>query len=212
MLHTHTWKTPEGRGWNEMKWYMSCHVVTLACRVLSWHVGMGGFWLGHLAISDDESFAGTFSRRHRWVFVGPCHLCVHGPPAFTLWFRVSHTQQAARARFFEPEMVRNLVCCFHGVVLWHGTCCSNVCDALLAPTKTQGSFTAFSSIFTEEGWQKQITASEFPAVQQATNDRQKKAGNGMVLFPSVLGCDMEHGAEISVYMGHGCHQWGVVFF
>ena len=21
---------------------------------------MGGFWLGHLAISDDESFAGTF--------------------------------------------------------------------------------------------------------------------------------------------------------
>ena len=87
----HTWKTPEGRGWNEMKWYMSCHVVTLACRVLSWHVGMGGFWLGHLAISDDESFAGTFSRRHRWVFVGPCHLCVHGPPAFTLWFRVSHT-------------------------------------------------------------------------------------------------------------------------
>ena len=58
---------------------------------MSWHVGMGGFWLGHLAISDDESFAGTFSRRHRWVFVGPCHLCVHGPPAFTLWFRVSHT-------------------------------------------------------------------------------------------------------------------------
>ena len=45
---------------------------------MSWHVGMGGFWLGHLAISD----AGTFSRRHRWVFVGPCHLCVHGPPAF----------------------------------------------------------------------------------------------------------------------------------
>ena len=87
----HTWKTPEGRGWNEMKWYMSCHVVTLACRVLSWHVGMDGFWLGHLPISDDESFAGTFSRRHRWVFVGPCHLCVHGPPAFTLWFRVSHT-------------------------------------------------------------------------------------------------------------------------
>jgi len=39
---------------------------------------LGGFWLGHLAISD----AGTFSRLHRWVFVGPCHLCVHGPPAF----------------------------------------------------------------------------------------------------------------------------------
>ena len=50
----------------------------MSCHVMSWHVGMGGFWLGHLAISD----AGTFSRRHRWVFVGPCHLCVHGPPAF----------------------------------------------------------------------------------------------------------------------------------
>ena len=47
---------------------MSCHVMS------AWVV----FWLGHLAISD----AGTFSRRHRWVFVGPCHLCVHGPPAF----------------------------------------------------------------------------------------------------------------------------------
>ena len=76
-----------------MRWNDNRHVMfaTLACHVLSWHVGMGGFWLGHLAISDDESFAGTFSRRHRWVFVGPCHLCVHGPPAFTLWFRVSHT-------------------------------------------------------------------------------------------------------------------------
>ena len=142
---------------------------------MSWHVGMGGFWLGHLAISDDESFAGTFSRRHRWVFVGPCHLCVHGPPAFTLWFRVSHTQQAARARFPNQKMVRNQVCCFHGVVLWHGTWCSNVRDvALLTPTETQGSFTAFSSISTEEGRQKQTTASDFSAVRQATNDRQKR--------------------------------------
>ena len=33
----------------------------------------------------------------------------------------------------------------------------------------------------------------------------------MVLFPSVLGCDMERGAQISVYMGRGCHQWGLVF-
>ena len=48
------------------------------------------------------------------------------------------------------------------------------CGIFLAPTKTKGSFTAFSSISTEEGWQKQTTASEFPAVQQATNDRQKR--------------------------------------
>ena len=33
-----------------------------------------------------------------------------------------------------------------------------------------------------------------------------KAGNGMVLFLSVLGCDMERGAQMSVYMGRGCHQ------
>ena len=36
---------------------------------------------------------------------------------------------------------------------------------------------AFSSISIEKGWQKQTAASEFPA--------DKKAGNGMVLFPSV---------------------------
>ena len=166
------------------------------------------------------------------------------------------------------------------------------CGVFLAPTKTKGSFTAFSSISTEEGWQKQTTASVFRAVQQATNDRQKrlvtawccfsqcwvvtwnvvlkslctwavgvmnevwhfsssnknprkfhgvqfnvhwrrltkanhcsrisscsasnqrptkKAGSGMVLFLSVLGCDMERGAQISVYMGRGCHEWGVAF-
>ena len=103
------------------------------------------------------------------------YICVHGPPAFTLWFRVSHTQQAARARFPNQKMVRNQVCCFHGVVLWHGTWCSNVRDvALLAPTETHRSFTAFSSISTEEGRQKQTTASDFPAVQKTTNDRQKR--------------------------------------
>ena len=41
----------------------------------------------------------------------------------------------------------------------------------------------------------------------ASNQRPtKKAGNGMVLFLSVLGCDMERGAQISVYMGRGCHE------
>ena len=64
--------------WDEMITVMSCCYISMSCHVMSWHVGLGGFWLGHLAISD----AGTFSRRHRWVFVGPCHLCVHGPPAF----------------------------------------------------------------------------------------------------------------------------------
>ena len=106
--------------------------------------------------------------------------------------------------------------------LWHGTWCSNLCvhgprvswmrcGMFLAPTKTKGSFTAFSSISTGKGWQKQTTASEFPAVQQATNDRQKRLVTAWCCF-SVLGCDMERGAQISVYMGRGCHEWGVAFF
>ena len=59
-MKSHTWKLPEGRGWNEMKWYMSCYVITLACRVMSWHVGVGGFWLGHLAISDNGNLQVRF--------------------------------------------------------------------------------------------------------------------------------------------------------
>ena len=46
--HTHTWIHPEGRGWHEMKWnhVMLCYVM------LSCHVGMGGLWLSHLAMSE----------------------------------------------------------------------------------------------------------------------------------------------------------------
>ena len=39
---------------------MSCHVITLACRVMSWHVGVGGFWFGHLAISDNGNLQVRF--------------------------------------------------------------------------------------------------------------------------------------------------------
>ena len=41
------------------------------CRFLAWPV----------AISEIGKIAGTFSRHHGWVFVGPCHPCAHGPPA-----------------------------------------------------------------------------------------------------------------------------------
>ena len=41
-----------------------------------------GSWLSRLPLTINWKIAGTFARRHRWVFVGPCHLCVHGPPAF----------------------------------------------------------------------------------------------------------------------------------
>ena len=36
-------ENPRRERWNEMKWYMSCHGITLECRVMSWHVGGGGF-------------------------------------------------------------------------------------------------------------------------------------------------------------------------
>ena len=39
-----------------------------------------GSWLGR-SPSRKWKIAGTFSRHHGWVFVGPCHPCAHGPPA-----------------------------------------------------------------------------------------------------------------------------------
>ena len=73
--------------WDEMRHVMSCYYVSMSCHVLSAWVVLAWppchVW--------QWEFAGTFSQRHRWVFVGTCHLCVHGLPAYTLWFRVSHT-------------------------------------------------------------------------------------------------------------------------
>ena len=55
--------SPKGEGemrWNDTCHVLSCHVITLACRVMSWHVGVGGFWLGHLAISDNGNLQVRF--------------------------------------------------------------------------------------------------------------------------------------------------------
>ena len=43
-----------------------------------------GSWLGRLPLTINWKIAGTLARRHRWVFIGPCHLCVHRPPAEVL--------------------------------------------------------------------------------------------------------------------------------
>ena len=42
--------------------------------------------------------------------------------------------------------------------------------------------------------------------------RTKKWSVIKCVVSTVLCCDMEHGAHISVYMGRGCHEWGVAFF
>ena len=36
------------------------------------------------SLYNSSNFAGTFSRLLGWVFVGPCHPSVHGPPADVL--------------------------------------------------------------------------------------------------------------------------------
>ena len=80
--------------WDEMIHVMSCYYVSVSCHVMACRRGWFLVWPPcHIW---QWEFAGTFSRWHRWAFVGPCHLCVHGPPAYTLWFRVSHTHTLPR--------------------------------------------------------------------------------------------------------------------
>ena len=82
--------------WDEMIRVMSCSYIYRSCHVMAFRHGWFLVWPPcHFWRKE---FAGTFSRRHRWVFVGPCHLYVHGPPAYTLWFRVSHTHTPSRGR------------------------------------------------------------------------------------------------------------------
>ena len=49
-----------------------------------------GSWLGRSPFRKMEKYAGTFSRHHGWVFVGPCHPCAHGPPAKNWMLEVLH--------------------------------------------------------------------------------------------------------------------------
>ena len=37
------------------------------------------------AFSTVQTVAGTFARQLGWVFVGPCHPSVHGPPAMEIF-------------------------------------------------------------------------------------------------------------------------------
>ena len=74
---TSTWLTRTERvKWDEMIHVMSCSYVSMSCHVMACRRGWFLAWPPcHIW---QWEFAGTFSRRHRWVFLGPCHLCVHG--------------------------------------------------------------------------------------------------------------------------------------
>ena len=66
---------------------LSCYYVIM----LSCHVGMGGLWFSHLAMSE-----GWSSQVRLQLSSLASSLAVHQwwegwPPAYTLWFRVSHT-------------------------------------------------------------------------------------------------------------------------
>ena len=94
-----------------------------------------------------------------------------------------------------------VLCCDmeHGAQMSVTLCC-------LLQHKTKGSFTAFSASST---CKRPVTANHCIRVSGCSASNQRptnKAGNGKVLFRSVPGCDMERGAQMSVYMGRGCHQ------
>ena len=70
---------------------------------------MSGSWLSRLPLTISWKISGTFARRHRWVLLGPCHLCVHGPPAFRSFTSVqmlhTHTCSEISYRITDVECI-----------------------------------------------------------------------------------------------------------
>ena len=60
-------------------------------------------------MSENPENAGTFARRHRCVFVGPCHLCVHGPPAETGKLKRSNNRGFTSVQKFHTHTNTNLL-------------------------------------------------------------------------------------------------------
>ena len=154
---------------------------------------MGGLWLSHLAMSE-----GGRSQVRLQLSSLASSLAIHQwwegwPPADTLWFRAFHTQQAVGHDFANQKMVLNLVCCFPRCCvvtwnmvlkcLWPCVACSNIKPREVSRRSGQ------------VPRKRPITANHCIRISGCSASSQrptKKAGNGMVLFPSVLGCDMEH--------------------
>ena len=86
---------------------------------MSWHVGGGAFfWLGHLAMSHDGSFAEV--RFHDDIDGSSLARAIYastGPLLLPFDSRLPTHSKPLGHNFSNQKMVRNLVCCFHGVVL-----------------------------------------------------------------------------------------------
>ena len=176
--------------WDEMK---SCYVLS------SCHVGVGGLWLSHLAMSEIRNsmkFAGTFSPPCCLVFVGQDRQSwVPGPLLipFDSGLSTLSTHSKPLNQKDGPQcsvLFPTVLCCD----MEHGAQMSVTLRCLLQQ-KHKRNFTAFSASY---------TASHCIRVSGCSASNQRptnKAGNGKVLFRSVLGCDMERGAQISVYKG-----------
>ena len=132
---THTWIHPEGRGWNEMKW----NHVMLCYHVMSAWVVYG---LATWPCLKLEIRKYVYSS-HRWPLRWPStNDDRDGPCWYPLIqaFPHTHTHTKPLGHDFANQkygpQCSMLLPTSHGVVLWHGTWCSNVCGiVLLAPTK-----------------------------------------------------------------------------
>ena len=185
----------------------SCHVM-LPC-----HVGKGGLWPSHLAISEIRNLQARFhphavrsslARTDSHGFLAPCWCpLIQGFP---------HTPRRLGTILRTRKVVLNVACCFPlccvvtwNMVLkclWRCVACSNIKPREVSRRSAQ------------VPRKRPITANHCIRVSGCSASNQRptnKACNGMVLFPSVLGRDMERSAQMSVYMGRGCHQWRVAF-
>ena len=114
--------------------------------------------------------------------------------------------------FSNQKMVLNLVCCFPQCCvvtwnmvlkcLWHCAACPNIKPREVSRRSAR------------VPRKRPITANHCITISgcSASNQRPtEKAGNGMVLFPSLLGCNMNMALKSLCTWVVGVTQWGVVF-
>ena len=225
--HTHTdthtlGYTPKGEG--EMRWDEMNRDMWLPCmqhdhgtyprKRMTWHDNrQAGSWVRRIPYREQvqvhasmnpstTSSIASLGNIGRWAVV---------PLLVPFDSGLSTHSKPLGHNFANRKMVLNLACCFPRFCvvtwnmvlkcLWRCVACSNIKPREVSRRSAQ------------VPGKRPITANHCIKISGCSASNQRptsKAGNGMVLFPSLLGCDMERGAEIAVYMGHGCPQWGVV--